>query len=241
MREARDVMADLAGSGLSPDQLALVMELAAVVASEARPAVDTNANRRREKDRERKRNVRRIPQTSADSATETVSPTPPSERPPIPPLKGGTFPQTEQLPPEKPKAEVGPSLKVWVDRIWEISPTRARERSGRRDVERSLKAAVGRGKDPGRVTEGLEAYFASPDARKNDGEFVKGTHRMIEQDRWEAFVSERSTDPPPDSDPWTRRLREFQKNQYWNTTDWGPKPGKPGCRAPQAQAQTQAA
>lgn len=151
---------------------------------------------------------------------------------PCSPLKG--------TPPEKPKAEVGPSLKVWVDRIWEISPSRARERSGRPLLDRALRAAVGRGKDPAIIVPALEAYFASPDARKNDGEFVKGVHRMIEGDRWEAFVAEGSTDPP-DTDPWPRRLREFQSNQYWNTTDWGPKPGKPGCRAPQAQAQMQAA
>lgn len=33
-------------------------------------------------------------------------------------------------------------------------------------------------------------------------------------------------------DPWPHRLRELHRNAYWNTTDWGPKPGKPGCRVP---------
>jgi hypothetical protein len=33
-------------------------------------------------------------------------------------------------------------------------------------------------------------------------------------------------------DDWSRRLRGYRANAYWNVGDWGPKPGKPGCRAP---------
>lgn len=40
--------------------------------------------------------------------------------------------------------------------------------------------------------------------------------------------------PPPDDDPWPRRIREFERNGFWNTTDWGPKPGRPDCKAPQS-------
>jgi hypothetical protein len=29
--------------------------------------------------------------------------------------------------------------------------------------------------------------------------------------------------------PWERRVIEFRANGYWNSTDWGPKPGKPDC------------
>jgi hypothetical protein len=61
-------MADLASSGLTAEQLALVMELSATVAAEARPVEDKAALRRRAKDRayqaERRRQNRQI---SADS------------------------------------------------------------------------------------------------------------------------------------------------------------------------------
>ncbi|MGI9169399.1 MAG: helix-turn-helix domain-containing protein [Caulobacteraceae bacterium] len=37
-------------------------------------------------------------------------------------------------------------------------------------------------------------------------------------------------------DLWRPRLSAFADpaNRHWNTTDWGPKPGQPGCRAPPA-------
>lgn len=53
MREAREIMADISAAGLTPDQLALVLELAAVLPIEARPMKDEGAERRRQKDRER--------------------------------------------------------------------------------------------------------------------------------------------------------------------------------------------
>lgn len=46
MREASAIMADLAGAGLTPEQLALVMELTLAVATEARPVVDATAEER---------------------------------------------------------------------------------------------------------------------------------------------------------------------------------------------------
>lgn len=75
MRESRAIMADLAGTGLTPEQITLVMELSAAVSAEARPVEDEAAQRRRERDREyqaRKRNERR--QISADSGDEADTP-----------------------------------------------------------------------------------------------------------------------------------------------------------------------
>jgi hypothetical protein len=34
------------------------------------------------------------------------------------------------------------------------------------------------------------------------------------------------------SDPWRSRMEGLKRNQYWNATDWGPRPGKPDCQAP---------
>jgi hypothetical protein len=71
MRDARTVMAELARSGLSAEQSALLMELTAALTAEARPAVDEQAERRRAADRERwhrRKSLRRTPQNSANSA-----------------------------------------------------------------------------------------------------------------------------------------------------------------------------
>jgi len=68
MRPASDVMRDLALSGLTVDQLALVMELSASLGGEVRR--DPVAEKRRAYDRERKRKSTGIPPES----TELVSP-----------------------------------------------------------------------------------------------------------------------------------------------------------------------
>jgi hypothetical protein len=38
--------------------------------------------------------------------------------------------------------------------------------------------------------------------------------------------------PADPLDRWRRPMRAFTASQYWNTTDDGPKPGKPGCEVP---------
>lgn len=75
MRESRAIMADLAMTGLTPEQIALVMELSAAVSAEARPVADDAADRRRERDRRyqaQKRAEHR--QMSADSADIQTGP-----------------------------------------------------------------------------------------------------------------------------------------------------------------------
>lgn len=46
------------------------------------------------------------------------------------------------------------------------------------------------------------------------------------------LISPGETKPPVPTDPWPGRLREFARNGHWNAVDWGPRPGKPDCRAP---------
>lgn len=99
MRPAQAVMEDLAGSGLSAAQLALVIELSATVAAESRPIEDKSAQRRREKDRQyqaekrRNRQSRQSRQISADAPspndidilTPTLTPLGVSDETPPPP------------------------------------------------------------------------------------------------------------------------------------------------------------
>lgn len=67
MRESRDIMCDLAASGLSMAQQALVMELVATVTVEARPAVDQAAENKRAYDRAYHAERRKNRTTSHDS------------------------------------------------------------------------------------------------------------------------------------------------------------------------------
>ncbi len=145
----------------------------------------------------------------------------------------------ESIPPKAPRGAVQMGIgKDDVDAIWSIASPVSRQRSGRKDVERALQAAVRRGHHPSRVLSGLKGYFASPEATRDGGQFAKGVHRMIEADRWEVFAEPVAAAPQlfdeadPQDDPWRRRVREFQRNGFWNQLDWGPKPGRPGCAAP---------
>ncbi len=151
------------------------------------------------------------------------------EEPPLPP--GGDRPL------EKPIAV----RKADVEAIWSASPKRSRERSSKADVEQALISAARRGRQPAAILAGLQAYFATPSTAKDDYSFVKGVHRMIEKDRWEAFTESSEpapsiySPPPPPADMdavWRRRVGEFTRNLYWND-DWTERPGKPGCNVPE--------
>lgn len=187
--------------------------------------------------------ARSVTQSVTSNATNNVtppkdvSPTPPSENPSLPkgPLKG---PQKVSVPtaaqPEKPTSEPAKALSAWVSEIWDNTPRPGRVRSGRSALERSLRAAIRRGADPARIASGLRGYYASEDATKDHGKYAKGVDSAISSGRWEAFDA-LDDGPPPDDDPWTRRLLNFRVNQYWNT-EWGPKPGKPGYQGPQTES-----
>ena len=74
MRQSRDIMAELAATDMTPEQIALVMELTAAVSAEARPVVDEAAKRRRERDKEYQAEKRRQNrQMSAESADPSLS------------------------------------------------------------------------------------------------------------------------------------------------------------------------
>lgn len=120
MRASREIMGDLALSGMTPEQIALVMELTAAVSAEARPIVDEAAQRRRERDKEyqaEKRAARRQNrQISADVADPSLSPAPlPSPQTPQPTPHPHTHPDNK---PARVKAPAKPddvSPQVWAD------------------------------------------------------------------------------------------------------------------------------
>lgn len=135
------------------------------------------------------------------------------------------------VPPKSPSV-----TKADIDAVWEATPRPARARTSRKDIERSLLAAVRRGHAVSAIIAGVAAYYRSRDATKNEGEFAKGAHRIIEADRWQAFAEPASDQSSPSiTDPnarWRHRCLAMSTNGYWNTNDWGPKPGRPGCEAP---------
>jgi hypothetical protein len=122
MRAAQAVMADLAASGLTPEQLALVMELSATVAAEARPAIDQAAENKRAYDREYHRNHRKNRTTSYEthdnndqkgSVEVSPAPLPNHSKNSLPPAPKGASPQKND--PDKLTAtEV---IEAWQERM----------------------------------------------------------------------------------------------------------------------------
>lgn len=224
------VLAKLLEKGLT---LADVVEIADLWET-ASPAKEPTANAiRQRRFRQRKaEGVTEVVTVTRDCNDKDVSPKPPSESTPIPPLKGGTFPKSEQpQPPEKPIAEAEKPLSGWVSEIWEITTPAGRKRSGKPALEAALKAAKKRGEDLGRIKSGLASYYASTDATKDGGAFSQGVHTAIRNGRWEAFAEDGATEPITDDDPWRVRLLRWKTAAYWNS-EWGPKPDRPGYLGP---------
>lgn len=101
MSNTADLIADMVREGVSADIIGRVA--AALAQREVVVVKDEAAERRREKDRERKRSVRGIPQTSAESADPCL----PSEVSPHTPLPNNP----QSIPPSPPKGGSSPTAK----------------------------------------------------------------------------------------------------------------------------------
>lgn len=150
--------------------------------------------------------------------------------------------------------EAGPApavdFKAAVDLIWQRASKMGRQRSSKADIEKALRAAVGRGNAIDRVLKGLGAYFASADATKDDGAFQRGAHVVLTNDRWASFLDDEqaradagetvtpaaaavqadlgTTDAPS---PKRQRLwmELWKQGMPWDP-ERGPQPGRLGCR-----------
>lgn len=152
-------------------------------------------------------------------------------------VNGGDKAQSPETRDQKESTAQGACLTIGlVDQIWSAAPSRAKERSSRKDVERTLAAAIKRGGDPDLITNALAAYWRSEDASKNDGAFAKGIHRMIESDRWKDWAgggADDNVDEAISPDTWRRRLAAFRgPDRLWIESLYGPPPGRPGCLCP---------
>lgn len=74
----------------------------------------------------------------------------------------------------------------------------SRRRSGIDDVARAAEAALGRGAAADDLVVAMAAYCTAPRQLENDGQYAKGGHRILQQDRWREWL--------PDSIPERTRL-----------------------------------
>lgn len=127
---------------------------------------------------------------------------------------------------ESPIVPKGTALPEAVNRIWSKAPKISRERSSKADLKKSLEAAVKRGCDLAQIEAGLGAYFASEDATRDGGRFVKGVHRLVQGDRWSSHApSDEGLFAEPQITEADARRLAWTKNRYWNP-DWGVRPDR---------------
>ena len=203
----------LVGAGLGGEELLTIVR--SIESDNIKPARTRNAERQAR----HRAKVKGVTSNVTDNVTDTVTP-PPSSLflSPTPPNQNSPTPS----PPYSPPAPRKPS-KAEVDAIWEITPKIGRQRSGRSDLERSLTAAIRRGAEPADVLAGLKAAYASP---SYSGEMAKGVHRLIEGDRWQAFVDD---DVGPD---WEALVGLWRETGRWASA-LGPPPNDPQTQVPQ--------
>lgn len=146
------------------------------------------------------------------------------------------YPEPEEDTPVVPKGDAKIVLRqADVEAVWECASKLGKERSGKEDIKRALQAAARRGHQPADVIAGVRAYFASDEATRDGGQYAKGAHRIIQQDRWQNFEPVTVSEPVSPDDLWRSRVRAFRDgSRYWNTNDWEAPPGKPGCVVPPA-------
>lgn len=161
------------------------------------------------------------------------SPTPPSSKPPpLSPLKGTVPPLLES----QSGVAAEKSIDDWVEGIWDATPIKGRQRSSKRDLQRAMVAAVRRNQPPGAIAAALRAYYASPDATKDGGEFAKGVHRLVQEDRWTAWSIEPTASGPVDTsawsdERWTAAISRWRSSGHW-PAGVGPPPDDPATLAP---------
>lgn len=132
-----------------------------------------------------------------------------------------------------PRVPSSPSVsQADIDAIWTDTPAKGRERSGRRDLERALKAAAKRGHAPAAIRPCLRRYYASDEATRADGQYAKGVHRLVEMDRWQTWA-EPEAQPIADwpESRWRAAVEHFAESRRWSDA-CGPSPAEPRCRAP---------
>lgn len=120
------------------------------------------------------------------------------------------------------------------DLAWKAFPEPGRKRSSTKKSKPQWGPASRAAGGDGRLLACVAAFSSSDEARRDGGKFVMGFDRWLRDGFWEHWLEPVQVAAVTAIDPWPQRVREFRRNQYWNTTDWGPKPGKPGCMVPPA-------
>jgi hypothetical protein len=212
----------MADMGLTLEQAIELMETMEAGASPSPRSA--NAERQARFRAKRSESVTDNVTSNATSDAPLPSPTPPSNTKnptPFTPLKGGVSPSRSDP----------ASCQALSSEIWQITPKRGRQRSGKASLDRAVAAVLRKGADPARVLAGIRGCYASDDFAE---QFAPGVHRVLSTGQWEAFAEgddAGSRTAGWGDDEWRTALAILRERDQWDPV-WGPRPGEPGCRIP---------
>jgi hypothetical protein len=101
-----------------------------------------------------------------------------------------------------------------------------------------VEAAVRRGNLPAPILSAVRAYYASPDATKDGGEYAKGVHRLVQDDRWQAWAAtaDQASTGAADVSTWNPDRWSVAVERWRMTGRWaagiGPPPDDPNSLVP---------
>lgn len=120
---------------------------------------------------------------------------------------------------------------------WAAYPQWGRTRSSKAKALASWKQEAKLAGSEARLLSAVTSYSVCDDATKSGGQFVPGFDRWLKDGKWEHWGEVQEAAPslsPKETELlfWSGRIDDWTVNQYWNDTDWGPRPGKNGCKVP---------
>lgn len=127
------------------------------------------------------------------------------------------------------------SVHEAAQRIWNEAPIGCRRRSSQAALRTALQAAVNRRKNLGVIIQAVEAYYADPEKAKDNHQWAKGVHRVIQDDYWESWAVaggvEHLEPGAFTKDQQREALKKWMEygRSYWQPS-LGPTPDEPGSK-----------
>lgn len=180
-------------------------------------------------------------QTHVGAPASGGGPDPPSGRvvtpASAPPPEGASGLTSLEPSSTEPSIEPSETLAGALELIWKAVPPVARQRSTRGELEKALRTAAGQGHKFPAILVGVRAAYDSYDFTKENCRYAPGVHRIVNDGRWESFVTTAEVvdlfDSMETPAPWRQRkwMQDWLENQdWWKPHERGPTPDEAGCR-----------
>ncbi|MCP5534257.1 MAG: helix-turn-helix domain-containing protein [Akkermansiaceae bacterium] len=99
---------------------------------------------------------------------------------------------------------------TFVETLWNRTPSKGRERSSKKQLEAALKK-LPRDVTEETIIEGLEGWKRSESWTKDNGQFVPGVHRWVNDRKWESIPEPTTTKPAQSSTLDLGRRGQYQQ------------------------------